>query len=551
MDPKPDRALFVALGLLTLFRIVIGAVSELSEDEAYYFLWAERLDWSYYSKGPGVALAIKATTAVFGKSALGVRILSPLLGLATSWLLFRLGTRLVGRNSAIWAVAMLNVTPIFNAGSILLTIDPLLIFFWVAAMNAFWSALEAKNPRAELGWWIATGLAIGLGFLCKYTAVVQVISIAIFLLARPELRPEFRKPGLYAMLGAILLCTTPVLVWNAQNDWITFVHLIERTGLVRFTESGALWFFQPGFTQDAAAAEAGSAWDPLDIFSYLGQHLGVYSPLFFAGLAWTTVLAWRRFKRSPEETFIGAFGLPIIVFYFGLSVLKMGELNWTAPGFVALGLLLPKYWREATFRPKLKTRLAAAAFAISGILTILAVNPEMIRATGLTWPYSFDTKKRWSGWKTSAEQISRFAAKFREETGQTPFLIGNRYQTCATIAFYFPDESLVIRPNPRFPLVHTVAPPEKSARKNQFAFWPAYQNDERFAGKNALFITDLLRLDGPPTALRGEFEGDWEVYGWIDLKRRGQVLRSWKVIALYGYKPNPTPDAQSRISGTK
>ncbi len=527
MDQKPERTLLFALVLLTIFRIIIGAASELSEDEAYYFLWTERLDWSYYSKGPGVALAIAATTELFGKTSLGVRILSPLLGLASSWLLFRLGTRLVGQNHAIWAVVMLNLTPIFNAGSILLTIDPLMIFFWVAAMLTTWHAVQ--TTRRSLLWWILTGFLIGLGFLCKYTAAVQIISIVIYLAARSETKIEFRRPGFYAMLGAVVLCSTPVLIWNSQNDWITFVHLIERTGLVDFNSANDA---TTAITEDQSS---GFSWNPFDIFNYLGQHLGVYSPLLFLALAWTTVQAWKRFRASEAETFIGSFGLPIVVFYFGLSVLKMGELNWTAPGFVCLGLLLPKYWSEANLSALLKRRLTITAFAISGILTVLAVNPEIIRSTGLTWPYSYDTKKRWSGWKTSAEQIADFAAQLKTEMGEAPFLIGNRYQTCAAIAFYFPDESLVMRPTPRHPLVHTIEPRQKAARKNQFAFWPAYQKDERFLGRNAIFVTDQIKSEGPPTDVREAF-ADFEVYGWIDLNRRGELLRSWKVIVCYDYQ---------------
>ncbi len=529
MSPKLERNLFIALVLLTLCRIVIGAVSELSEDEAYYFLWTERLDWSYYSKGPGVALAINFTTSIFGKTALGVRILSPLLGLATSWLLFRLGTRLVGQQSALWAVVMLNVTPIFNAGSILLTIDPLMIFFWVAAMATTWHAIQESSK--SLLWWIATGFLIGLGFLCKYTAAVQVISIVILLCANSALKVQFKRPGFYAMLGTILICTTPVMVWNSQNDWITFVHLIERTGLVDFNQPEAA-------ESSEAAASSGFEWNPFDIFSYLGQHLGVYSPLFFAGLAWTTVLAWKRFRKSPEETFIGAFGLPIVVFYFGLSVLKMGELNWTAPGFVSLGLLLPKYWEQASFGTKLKARLSIAAFAVSAVLTVLAVNPEVIRSTGLTWPYSFDTKKRWSGWKTSAGHIAEQVARFEAEIGEKPFLIGNRYQTCAAIAFYFPDESGVMRPDPSYPLVHTIEPDDKAARKNQFAFWPAYQRDPQFLGKSALFVTDQLKSQSPPQNVREAFR-EWEVYSLVDIDRRGELLRSWKVFACRDYQGLP------------
>ena len=71
-----------------------------------------------------------------------------------------------------WTVVALNVTPIFNLGSLVLTIDPLSIFFWVAAFYTFWLALE-QSPKFSW-WWPLTGLLIGLGFLCKYTNALEL-----------------------------------------------------------------------------------------------------------------------------------------------------------------------------------------------------------------------------------------------------------------------------------------------------------------------------------------------------------------------------------------
>ncbi|MEO1718576.1 MAG: hypothetical protein AAFR76_15900, partial [Planctomycetota bacterium] len=40
----------------------------LVEDEAHYWEWALRLDWSYYSKGPGVAWSIWLATSLLGNA---------------------------------------------------------------------------------------------------------------------------------------------------------------------------------------------------------------------------------------------------------------------------------------------------------------------------------------------------------------------------------------------------------------------------------------------------------------------------------------------------
>ena len=131
--PSSDDSCLFLLVLTALRLAFIGRV-ELSPDEAYYQMWSERLDWGYYSKGPGVAMAIRLGTALFGPTEFGVRFLSPVFALGTSLALLVFARRLYGDGSAAWTILLLNLIPIFQAGSLLMTIDPLSVFFWSAAM---------------------------------------------------------------------------------------------------------------------------------------------------------------------------------------------------------------------------------------------------------------------------------------------------------------------------------------------------------------------------------------------------------------------------------
>jgi len=83
-------------------RVLIGSFSEISSDESYDLLWAERLDWSYYSKGPGVATALAIITGLLGKSVFAIRCLAGLLGFGMSLIFLRLGTELFDQRTAIW-----------------------------------------------------------------------------------------------------------------------------------------------------------------------------------------------------------------------------------------------------------------------------------------------------------------------------------------------------------------------------------------------------------------------------------------------------------------
>src|SRR5438067_5502165 len=256
---KPRHWLFVFLGLLTLVRFALAVSYELSPDEAYYYLWSQHPALSYYSKGPGVAMTILASTSLFGANEFGVRFFSPLLALGTSLVTFFFARKLYGETIAIWAVLLLNCIPIFNVGAVVMTIDPLSIFFWAAAIWTFWLALE-KSPKFSF-WWPLTGLLIGLGFLSKYTNAMQLLSIVLLLAMTRKYRAEFARPGFYSLLAVFALSLIPVILWNNQHDWITMSHLRSRGGL-----------------------DSRFALHPSELLEFLGAHFGVYSPLIFIGL---------------------------------------------------------------------------------------------------------------------------------------------------------------------------------------------------------------------------------------------------------------------------
>src|SRR6202049_1166889 len=126
---KKTRAVWLVIIALTLVRLAMLGSTDLEFDEAHYWMWSERLAPGYFSKGPGVAFAIRASTAVFGANEFGVRFFSPALAAGTSLLLFYFARRLFSVTAGLWLVVALNVTPIFNVGAFLMTIDPLSIFF--------------------------------------------------------------------------------------------------------------------------------------------------------------------------------------------------------------------------------------------------------------------------------------------------------------------------------------------------------------------------------------------------------------------------------------
>ena len=53
------RAVWLFVLALTGIRLTMLGTSDLSFDEAHYWMWSERLAPAYFSKGPGIAFAIR------------------------------------------------------------------------------------------------------------------------------------------------------------------------------------------------------------------------------------------------------------------------------------------------------------------------------------------------------------------------------------------------------------------------------------------------------------------------------------------------------------
>ncbi|MEA3188584.1 MAG: hypothetical protein QOD99_2414 [Chthoniobacter sp.] len=521
----PRAWLFICLGALTVLRLALIGLNELSPDEAYYCLWAQHPALSYYSKGPAVAFTIKAGMALFGANEFGVRFFAPWLALGTSLILFFFARRLYGETVAIWTVLAMNCIPIFNVGGVVMTIDPLSIFFWAAALFTFWLALE-KSP-AFTWWWALTGLLIGLGFLSKYTNAMQLLSVVLVLALTQKYRREFARIGFYSMLATFAICTLPPIIWNQQNEWITLAHLRARGGL------NSAFAVHPG-----------------ELFSFLGAHLGVYSPLLFASLMMALGWAWRPAKTKYKPRFLLLFALPLLVMYFILSLKQAGEANWTAPAFVSLGILATAIWHEAAQTSGWKARFAMSGMILGILMSWLIIRTDVLRDVRIPLSYALDPSSRLRGWKSGAEGIEKARLKFEQQTGKPAFLIANKYQTAATLSFYLPEKRVE---GPGHPPVYT---PESQSMDTEFSFWPryeefvavpdvqrpdAYYTEEQgvnpFIGRNALYITDRAE-ERPPTSIKSGFERV-EMIALLELNRRGLPLRELRVFACYNYHSLP------------
>lgn len=179
------------LFLIRLAWLAAGKI-ELSEDEAYQWLWSKHPALSYYSKPPLIACTQFLGTHIWGDNEFGVRFFSPVIAAVMSILVLRFMAREAGGRTAFILLLVMSATPLLALGSVVMTVDPLSVLFWTAAMLAGW---RAAGPAGTTRQWLWAGLWMGLGFLSRYTNLFQFVCWGVFFLLWPPARRHLRRPG--------------------------------------------------------------------------------------------------------------------------------------------------------------------------------------------------------------------------------------------------------------------------------------------------------------------------------------------------------------------
>ena len=333
---------------LTLGALVLGVLAlrlaylrwvcpfDLVEDEAQYWDWSRHLDWSYYTKGPGVAWLIAGSGRVWGATEFAVRVPAAMAGAVAMLAVGRLAQEMSGsRRVGVFAAGALMLAPVMQAAALLGTIDAPYCACWAVAAWCGWRAIVRGGTWS----WPGLGLALGVGVLFKYTMLLLVPGLLLaWWMGRGEAREHrhARQAGRAGGTGAspwwiaagvvvFAASVSPIVVWNAQHGWAAARHLLGRVGV---SESAVP-------LSQAVAAKAWT-WSPLWLAEFVGTQLGVVGPLLVLAL----VGAWRAIRcggaREAGKVFLAACGVPILVFYLAVSVLRVPEGNWPMAAYVTL-----------------------------------------------------------------------------------------------------------------------------------------------------------------------------------------------------------------------
>ena len=427
----------VVLALLVL-RLLAAAWTPLTFDEAYYWIWSKHLAGGYYDHPPMVALVIRAGTLIAGDTELGVRLVSILLAVPMSFAVFRSAELLFGGlRVAATATMLLNVTLMASVGTTIITPDSPLLF--AASFVLFFLAKLAKTDREA--WWLAVGAAVGFGLLSKYTALFFAPAILIWLVIVPKQRHWLLSPWLY--LGAIIAAAmfVPVILWNAEHQWVSF---IKQIGRARIED------FNPAFIAELVPIQFVFATPLVAILGAMGLY-GLYM---------------RKTGAMSARVLIDVMFWVITLYFVWHSLHARVEANWLAPVYPAFAIAAAVAGHRMSWEGRAQ-RVSDFCLRWASPLAILMFMALIVQAnTGLLSGYRRDPTVRsvGIGWRTLAAEIE--AARIR--LGATCVLAPD-YGTASWLAFYLPHTTCVMQPMQRIRWVN-IAEPDAAILKGPLLF---------------------------------------------------------------------------------
>ena len=294
-----------------VLHFALGAAVGLSVDEAHYALYATHLALSYFDHPPLVGwvqwplVAMDAPVAV-------LRWIPELLWLGTALLVFQIAERLQTfttgpratqrLGAGFWAVLSMALAPLLHVLGIGLLPDTLLMFFTALLMWQTLGLMASDTPENPARW-LCLGLVLGLAGLSKYTAIFAAASVAASLLYVQGVC-GVRRPGPWLAVGLAVVVVSPVVIWNYQNGWISFVYQIQHG--------------------------KGGGWRAVALIQFLVVQLLAYGPLLLWGAT-----GWWVLRATVARVLPVFFALPFVL----LAALSGGGSSlphWTAPAWVAL-----------------------------------------------------------------------------------------------------------------------------------------------------------------------------------------------------------------------
>jgi len=502
--------LSIFLGLFILLRCIFWLFAPPNPDEAYYWLWGQHLDFSYYDHPPLQSWLQGVIATWFGKSLFTLRSLNIVTNGVFFYTYYRILKYLYGdraQHYLWWLILAILASPLYGMMLALAWHDHVAITLSLVGAYQCIRFLDEYLANGKGTNWRLYGsaIALSLAHITKYNSLFMTLGLLMAIATLPQLRKLFRDIRLWLCAGIGAIVFLPVFYWNYRNDFLSFRFYANRSVDIGTPMTRLL--------------------EPL---GFLGISLLMLSPF----VIW---LLWRGFQRKsfPQKTTyqttyqtiykhvaFWTFATPTALLMF-VSLFSTALYYWNIHAYLLLFPLLPLAFPYSRSRSLAKKRLKNRGLKVfygSQIFGLLFLTLFIWNSCIFTVSAVFGTDgdqdgRMLYGWQEVAAEVRKIGNNLPEP----PLIITSDYRSSAALAYEMNDiEVMAI-----------------SKRISQFTIWNL-ENAAKQKGKNAIFISDQWHpLDEKAIA---HFDRVTPITK-VPISRFGVYLKTYEIAIGQNYKP--------------
>ncbi|WP_397446269.1 glycosyltransferase family 39 protein [Polaribacter sp. R77954] len=383
-----------------IFRLVLLPFMGLMPQDAYYYLYGQNLSLSYFDHPGMIGYILRIFSEIFGQSIFVVKFADFIITSLTIVSFYKLASYFLSKEKAQRAFVLLVSTIFVSILSFNSTPDVPLLLFWTLSLICLYKAIFEDKKW----FWIFGGIAMGLAFNSKYTALVLQLGLIAFLIFSNKYRKLLISPWLWLCLILSVAVTFPVWYWNYQNEFASFAFQGgERTSSITEFKFSSKYFF-----------------------GAIGHQLFLLLPVLFLVFITFTYKYIKRallkFKIPQAKTlFLLAFFIPTFVGFFLLTPIYWVKLNWMMPSYIT-GIILAGMF--------ISKKLLNTQIIISIVFHIL------VGLQVLFYLVPIKSDDTWVGWKELAEKTKELQIQYPN----TFVFSDDNYKTSACLNFFMDDK---------------------------------------------------------------------------------------------------------------
>jgi len=504
------QKLFWLICVSVIIKIFLSFYLELGNDEVYYYTYAIQPDWNHFDHPGMVGWMIRITTLNLNwVSDLSLRIGSIISSAYATYIIFKITELLKNQKAGFIAACFysLSIYTSIIAGLFVMPDSPQLLFFTISIylMIKFVMIPDTFSMKH----WILLGVFIGLTTLSKIHGLYLWIGFISYIFIYQKKTLQTRN--IYLSILITILFVFPILLWNIENNFITYRFHSKRV-------------MHTGFLINSFLKQIGG--------EILYQNPFIYFSILLSFINYKLLKS--SFHNQNGLYLLLFLSLPLIFTFWILSMFNPTLPHWSGPGYIALFILSGIYWSEnfnisdKYLKLFLKMTSSFLLFCIIGLLVLVYILPRQLGSKKLSNLGEYNPINDITGW-------SDFSNKFSEIVKNDIAKGKMKSNSIIVIHKWFPGSHVLFYiARPLGMQVHGVGSLEDL---HKFAWLNNDQNSLKL-GNDAYFIVPSNLPTNPFVIYSGYFDKICNP-DTIDSKKRNILLRKFYVYRLKNCKKIP------------